>query len=1270
MALVISDRVKETSITTGTGTITLSGAYGGFQSFSTGIGNGNKTYYAIENETRWEVGIGTYTLSSNTLTRDTVLASSSSGNLISLFGVSTVFCTYPSDKAVFLNEDGLLDLNTFSSGVIYPGTSQFDTIIIDDSAAGDHYCPPHDTTDKLYNVSGELWWDGYAIGPTVSGWANNSLVALDALMNLKDENISGWANQSITNTGIAISGWSNSTMSNLDAAISGWSHSTLNESDTSISGWAKGYIDSKQAVSALSVSGWADYKDTAISGWAGETVSTVSGWTGTTVSTVSGWAGETITNSRGSVSGWASSTISELDGSVSGWASSTMNSLDSSVSGWASYAIKNHDDINISGDFNYQPYADKMITLKRSASGNFLHAYVDDTSDRTITLYSNGGSSPKWQFGLKSSPNSSVEPPSYGYIYGQDGDAGIIADSTNQVVIANSNGFFVKHQNSDVFRSSSVTGVHINSVASAYPALTVNGGVSLAADIQRWTTSAGSILSVVNKSGKFGIGKTTAAYEVDVDGSGKFDQIYFTSGIIFSDGTTQTTNATAALSGWALQTIGNSGVSVSGWTSSTFSTVADNASLSGYAEAILSAEGGYISWGLGDGTSNIDNISNAQSVAISGLSGITTSYDINGNLLKISAASLSGWSNGTFSTNVNVNSVSGWIDNTTTTRDNAVSGWATQTFITSDANTTYTAGSGLELVGTVFNFVDSGKILKNSASGVAISGWADATFIKTDNNTTYTAGSGLELVGTTFHFLDSGKILANSASGVAISGWTNATFDTKSNTTAISGWVLKTIGNSGVAVSGWANGTFSTNANVSSVSGWTNSTFDTKANTAAISGYAEGIAGGGSSYTWSISDGIVTADSISNAQTVFISGISGITTEYIAGDNLLKLSTASLSGWANETFSSGISPHGASGSIQVANGVGGIVDAAWKINTTKNILHTPTTKGGSFVVAKDGVNHTVGVSCVAINNGAYARSYGQQSIGIGNDAIASALRSVTIGNTINNGTASRVMIGAYQTALLDFAKEDGVFRISDLELQNGDDASNAAQFTVMKTWTSSTNHEGLRLGTDGVYHTISSVAGTGGGTVRDISINSDLNVSGVATFQQNMGLRTTAPAYGIQVVGAGASGLIQSSGILIGPSGIGVGTTTPAHPIDVVQHSGVVRASGMHSAISMNADAATVIFDLDQATTHGVTLGNNRTLALSNVQIGDKFLIRLQQDGTGSRTVTWFNHISWAGGSAPTLTTTANKADLLGFLTASGTGSDYWFDGLVVGQNI
>ena len=75
MAFVIKDRVKETTTTTGTGTLTLAGALNGFDAFSE-IGNGNNTYYACTDGTNFEVGIGTYTLSGTTLSRDTVLESS------------------------------------------------------------------------------------------------------------------------------------------------------------------------------------------------------------------------------------------------------------------------------------------------------------------------------------------------------------------------------------------------------------------------------------------------------------------------------------------------------------------------------------------------------------------------------------------------------------------------------------------------------------------------------------------------------------------------------------------------------------------------------------------------------------------------------------------------------------------------------------------------------------------------------------------------------------------------------------------------------------------------------------------------------------------------------------------------------------------------------------------------------------------------------------------------------------------------------------------
>jgi hypothetical protein len=102
MALIIADRVKETTTTTGTGTVTLAGAVTGFQSFAV-IGNGNTTYYTIAGQTgsEWEVGIGTYTSSGTTLARTTVLASSNSGSLVNFSaGTKDVFVTYPASSAV------------------------------------------------------------------------------------------------------------------------------------------------------------------------------------------------------------------------------------------------------------------------------------------------------------------------------------------------------------------------------------------------------------------------------------------------------------------------------------------------------------------------------------------------------------------------------------------------------------------------------------------------------------------------------------------------------------------------------------------------------------------------------------------------------------------------------------------------------------------------------------------------------------------------------------------------------------------------------------------------------------------------------------------------------------------------------------------------------------------------------------------------------------------------------------------------------------------
>jgi hypothetical protein len=123
MALVLKDRVKETTITVGTSTLVLLGAASGFQSFSA-IGNGNTTYYTIDGGTEWEVGIGTYTTLGTTLSRDTILSSSNGGSAVNFSaGTKNVFVTYPADKAIYDDASGnVIALGTPASATLTNAT--------------------------------------------------------------------------------------------------------------------------------------------------------------------------------------------------------------------------------------------------------------------------------------------------------------------------------------------------------------------------------------------------------------------------------------------------------------------------------------------------------------------------------------------------------------------------------------------------------------------------------------------------------------------------------------------------------------------------------------------------------------------------------------------------------------------------------------------------------------------------------------------------------------------------------------------------------------------------------------------------------------------------------------------------------------------------------------------------------------------------------------------------------------------------------------------
>ena len=158
MALVINDRVKETSTSTGNSqtTFTLSGAATGFETFSAGIGATNTTYYTIFNQgtTEWEVGLGTLSTTTN-LQRTTIITSSNSDNVVDFSaGTKDVFCTLPASKAVYLDASaapvgaiaslvadtspqlgGDLDLN--SQNLDFPTTSNISDCLDEDTMSSD-----------------------------------------------------------------------------------------------------------------------------------------------------------------------------------------------------------------------------------------------------------------------------------------------------------------------------------------------------------------------------------------------------------------------------------------------------------------------------------------------------------------------------------------------------------------------------------------------------------------------------------------------------------------------------------------------------------------------------------------------------------------------------------------------------------------------------------------------------------------------------------------------------------------------------------------------------------------------------------------------------------------------------------------------------------------------------------------------------------------------------------------------------------------------------
>ena len=221
MALVLNERVKETTTTTGTGALSLGGASDGFETFAAGIGNSNTTYYAIFHSTadEFEVGLGTLDGDSSDLTRTTIYASSNSDSAVNFSaGTKTVFCTMPAARSVFLDADGDVTLGanldvggnltvtgttTFNGGTLTLGNADTDNIVFGGEVDSD-IIPDDDGTYDLGSASKE-WQDLF-----IDGTANiDTLVADTADINggTIDGAIIGGASAAAI-TGTAITGTS------------------------------------------------------------------------------------------------------------------------------------------------------------------------------------------------------------------------------------------------------------------------------------------------------------------------------------------------------------------------------------------------------------------------------------------------------------------------------------------------------------------------------------------------------------------------------------------------------------------------------------------------------------------------------------------------------------------------------------------------------------------------------------------------------------------------------------------------------------------------------------------------------------------------------------------------------------------------------------------------------------------------------------------------------------------------------------------------------
>ena len=224
MALVVKDRVKETTATTGTGTLTLAGALTGFQSFSSALSDGDTTYYAIfaSSTGEWEVGLGTFTSSGTTLARTTVLASSNSGSAVNLTaGSAEVFITEPAGKSAYFDASGDLVLNQDPTSALQAATKQYvDTI----AAAGIHYHDPV-RVEQEGNLNATYDNGTSGVGATLTNAGTQAALVIDGVTMVLNDRVLIYEQTNAAHNGVY-------TVTNVGSASTNWVLTRATDADS------------------------------------------------------------------------------------------------------------------------------------------------------------------------------------------------------------------------------------------------------------------------------------------------------------------------------------------------------------------------------------------------------------------------------------------------------------------------------------------------------------------------------------------------------------------------------------------------------------------------------------------------------------------------------------------------------------------------------------------------------------------------------------------------------------------------------------------------------------------------------------------------------------------------------------------------------------------------------------------------------------------------------------------------------------------------------